>query len=122
MGQRRAGQAPPPGLDPAVITPSVSADGTVKKKTQQQAASLPPFDTKEVQAWTNKDIADWLWNVGLEKYEKKFKEENVRGDVLFTIDADLLRKMGMKVGDIQRYKQAIEVLKDDKREQRKVLE
>jgi SAM domain (Sterile alpha motif) len=41
------------------------------------------------------DVASWLRNLGLERYEATFRENDVRGEVLCHLTADDLKDLGI---------------------------
>ena len=56
----------------------------------------------------NMDVADWLRQLGLERYEPTFRENRVDADLLPKLTADDLKDLGVNlVGDRRRLLEAV---------------
>jgi class 3 adenylate cyclase/tetratricopeptide (TPR) repeat protein len=63
------------------------------------------------------DVADWLRQLGLERYEPAFRENRIDADLLPKLTADDLRDLGVTlVGDRRRLLEAISALRDRRSE------
>ena len=61
----------------------------------------------------NMDVADWLRQLGLERYEPTFRENRIDTDLLPKLTADDLKDLGVTlVGDRRRLLEAISALRD----------
>jgi class 3 adenylate cyclase/predicted ATPase len=56
------------------------------------------------------DVAAWLRDVGLERYEQAFLEHDIRADVLADLTETDLEKLGVSLGDRKRFLKAIAAL------------
>jgi hypothetical protein len=56
------------------------------------------------------DVAAWLGDVGLERYEQAFLEHDIRADVLPDLTEADLEKLGVSLGDRKRFLKAIAAL------------
>src|SRR5215469_14897237 len=60
------------------------------------------------------DIAGWLRELGLEQYERAFRENNIDADLLRSLTAEDLREIGIaSVGHRRRFLDAIKALPPD---------
>jgi class 3 adenylate cyclase len=60
------------------------------------------------------DVASWLRNLGLERYEAAFRENDVDLDLLPNLDADDLKELGItSLGHRRRLLEAIEALRQE---------
>ena len=58
------------------------------------------------------DLAAWLRNLGLERYEQAFLEHDIRADALPDSTEPDLEKLGISLGDRKRLLQAIAARRD----------
>ena len=56
-----------------------------------------PYDpvSEVVKSWTVEQVIKWLKDIGLEKYVKRFEEEEIDGARLAYIDKDCLEELGV---------------------------
>ena len=56
-----------------------------------------PYDpvSEVVKSWTVEQVSKWLKDIGLEKYVKRFEEEEIDGAQLAYIDKDCLEELGV---------------------------
>ncbi|KAI9099831.1 hypothetical protein DFS34DRAFT_509727 [Phlyctochytrium arcticum] len=69
---------------------------------------LPPTPASGIREWSESQVANWLSELGFERFAKDFIENSVNGDVLLELNYDTLKEIGVvSVGDRARILQAI---------------
>lgn len=67
-------------------------------------------------------MCQWLLAIGLEHLKTLFKETGVNGNVLYMMNSDYMRTIGISSDDRARLKKRIKELKVKEEKQRKLLE
>jgi hypothetical protein len=66
------------------------------------------------------DIAHWLEGLGLGQYVQAFAENDIDFDILPRLSDEILKELGLSLGDRVRLQAAIELLSADQRPTRSV--
>lgn len=71
------------------------------------------------ESWGYKEVGEWLEQIGMPQLVLPFKEERIAGDVLFNLDKELLKELGIEsLGKVKQLLSKIEDLKNNREEKK----
>ncbi|TDG53247.1 hypothetical protein AWZ03_000062 [Drosophila navojoa] len=89
---------------------------------RKAAAACYNYKGGPVHEWTKEQVGHWLMGIELERYIPVFKEHNVEGGALLTLDSKDFKTLGVCGDDKNRLKKRLKDLKASIEKERKDME
>ncbi|XP_055842128.1 uncharacterized protein LOC129909158 isoform X2 [Episyrphus balteatus] len=100
-------------------SPSRCMDLSGSSSSFSERKSTHNYKGGPVHEWTKEQVGHWLMGIDLDRYIPVFKEHNVEGGALLTLDSKDLKTLGVSGDDKQRLKRRLKDLKASIEKERK---
>ncbi|CAG0916805.1 unnamed protein product [Notodromas monacha] len=122
-------------MEPSYESRSATHSPTAAESPENESSqshSGPPSQTQQryptvwqpgfVMEWSKEQVSQWLLAIGLDNLKSLFLENGINGNVLFAMNSDYMRSIGISSEDRARLKKRVKELKVREEKQRKILE
>ncbi|XP_030386241.1 uncharacterized protein LOC115633036 isoform X2 [Scaptodrosophila lebanonensis] len=108
-----------PGYSPSR---TLDLSGSSSSFSDRKAAAGYNYKGGPVHEWSKEQVGHWLMGIELERYIPVFKEHNVEGGALLTLDSKDFKTLGVSGDDKHRLKKRLKDLKASIEKERKDME
>ncbi|XP_017477051.1 PREDICTED: uncharacterized protein LOC108367039 isoform X2 [Rhagoletis zephyria] len=105
-----------PGYSPSR---AIDLSGSSSSFSDRKAAACYNYKSGPVHEWTKEQVGQWLMGIELERYIPVFKEHNVEGGALLSLDSKDFKTLGVSGDDKHRLKRRLKDLKANIEKERK---
>ncbi|XP_053955933.1 uncharacterized protein LOC128861659 isoform X6 [Anastrepha ludens] len=105
-----------PGYSPSR---AIDLSGSSSSFSERKAAACYNYKSGPVHEWTKDQVGQWLMGIELESYIPVFKEHNVEGGALLSLDSKDFKTLGVSGDDKHRLKRRLKDLKANIEKERK---
>ncbi|XP_067642993.1 serine-rich adhesin for platelets isoform X3 [Eurosta solidaginis] len=105
-----------PGYSPSR---AIDLSGSSSSFSDRKAAACYNYKGGPVHEWTKEQVGHWLMGIELERYIPVFKEHNVEGGALLSLDSKDFKTLGVGGDDKHRLKRRLKELKASIEKERK---
>uniref|UniRef100_W8AYU3 Neurabin-1 n=2 Tax=Ceratitis capitata TaxID=7213 RepID=W8AYU3_CERCA len=105
-----------PGYSPSR---AIDLSGSSSSFSDRKAAACYNYKGGPVHEWTKEQVGHWLMGIELERYIPVFKEHNVEGGALLSLDSKDFKTLGVSGDDKHRLKRRLKDLKASIEKERK---